>query len=209
MIGVRLRCMIGSDEAIERERAAGLLKRAALRLEVVDLSVVPFDAAAEGVLSLVPTQVRAGDILVVAEKERICGLGIAQVCLIVWNRSARRRLASREDESRIAIVEGWVTGSSRVIGSGDPQIVESVGRDEVKGRPEPLASEAEVPIQQYERSERVGGAETDVLNQAGSIAKLSAIGGITYCRHRVEVDRTQGSSRSCTGRRPWISAPGT
>lgn len=61
------------DKTIEFERATGLLERTALWLEVVELSVVPFDAAPQGVPSLDPRQIGATNELLVTEQERVGG----------------------------------------------------------------------------------------------------------------------------------------
>src|ERR1700722_12644515 len=64
-------------ESVELERSAGLLKGAALRLEMVDLRVVPLDAAAERMFAFNPAHVGAGHELLIAEQERVGRLGIA------------------------------------------------------------------------------------------------------------------------------------
>ena len=170
--------MLGSNKAIELERAAWLLEGAALRLEVIDLRVIPLDSAAEGVLSSDPGQVSATDELLVAEQERVGGLRIAQGCSCGAT-STRRRSSSGEDETREPVIQARVTCSARIVGSRNFQIVEPVGRSESECRTQPLAGETEVPIQQQRGGERVCHAKADVLDQAGSVAKLSAIGCVT------------------------------
>src|SRR5258707_1350996 len=100
---------------------------------MVNLRVVPFDAAAQGMFAMVPTQVRAGYELLVAEQERVGRLGIAQG-RAYGVAGPRRRLANREDEAGKSVIQGWVTRSSRIVGSRDIQILESFGRGEIKRR---------------------------------------------------------------------------
>src|ERR1043166_5473512 len=57
--------------AAEAERAAHGLKRSALRLEVIELRVEIIGAEAERVRALEPREIRGGDVLVVAEQNRI------------------------------------------------------------------------------------------------------------------------------------------
>ena len=109
------------DKTIELERATGLLERAALWLEVVELSVVPFDAASQGVPSLDPRQVGATDELLVAEQKRVGGLGVAKGCAAATDGATRirRRLTSREHEARIPVIQACGSYRSRVVGSRD------------------------------------------------------------------------------------------
>src|SRR6185437_4277529 len=171
------------NEAIELKRSTCLLERSALLLEMINLRVVPLDTAAEGVLALVPAHVRSRNELLVAEQEWVGRLCVAKSEVIAVG-AARRcgirgRLACREHEARVTVVQRRISVSSRVIRARDLQVVKSSGRCQIEGRPEPLARETEVPIDQQRRRERMSHAETDALNETWCIAQLSTVGRVT------------------------------
>src|SRR5689334_5270551 len=74
--GVSLQTCRGAAEA---KTSAHGLKRSALRLEVVELRVEIIGAEPERVRAPEPREVRGGDVLVVAEQERIAGVVVADV----------------------------------------------------------------------------------------------------------------------------------
>ena len=122
--------------------------------------MLEFHSITSGVLAFVPAQVRRGCVFLIPEMERIRVVRVSQ-----------RRDAVGELECRISAIQ-----RIGAVGAGDVQCSQPVicADIHVLGA-HALAEEANVGIQQQARSECIGSANTDRLNQAGCSSWLSAI----------------------------------
>src|ERR671931_143654 len=131
-----------------------------------------------------PAQVCAGNKLLIAEQERVAGIGIAQIQRTRASDAGQRgRVAAgnAQRKSGQAIVKRGVAQDAGAMGSWNVQVVKPFRRAQIERRPQPLASEAKIPVEQHGGRESMCRAQTDALNQARRGAELTAVGRIPAC----------------------------
>src|SRR5580704_15352754 len=125
---------------------------------MVDAVPRGFRAKAHRVVALYPTEVGGGEVLVVAEDERIGDVGIP------------KRTIAADREERIAALK-----QLRSVGPGNSQNVGAVVLVDIGIlASDALPGIADVAIHQNRGRNRIGAADGGVLNRAGSVPRLPA-----------------------------------
>src|SRR5919201_527733 len=113
-----------------------------------------------------PAQVCAANKLLIAEEERVAGIGIAQIQRTRATDAGQRghvAAGNAQRKSGQPIVKRGVTRNPGAIGSWNVQVVKAFCRAEIERRAQPLAGEAEIPVKQYARRESVCRTQADTL----------------------------------------------
>ena len=161
----------GRRTAVERGHAAGKIEAAAgsegsLGLKMIDVVLGVLKAEAQRMRPFHPAHVIAGNVLIVAEQERIGDVGISETG------------KAGDRESRIAALQGV-----RPVRAGDMQHVQSVILVDIhvlRAKTKPRI--ADHSVEQQVGGEGVRSADAGALNAAGGASRLAAIGGVAARR---------------------------